>query len=99
MFETEEQVFMEEWHKNMTVALSPLMDLNNSRNGVFAASCYTHGGFSHSAPLINGISYNTAFGNFYFNRTSPSDFKLSDNCGLMCNPTCMAGFLQSEEKE
>jgi hypothetical protein len=89
MYDSDEQVFMSQWHDNMTVALSPLMNEANPRNGVFAAACYTHTGFSHSAPLINGISYVTAFGNFYFNRTAAEQYKLSDDCGLMCNPTCM----------
>jgi hypothetical protein len=92
MYESEEQAYMEQWHSNMTVALAPLMasDVPHTpRNGVFAAACYTHTGFSHSAPLINGISYNQAFSNFYFSRTSEDQYKLSDDCGLMCNPTCM----------
>ena len=97
MYEAEEQVFMEQWHHNMTVGLTALMDSSNTRNGVFAASCYTHGSFSHNAPLINGISYSQAFGNWYFNRTTPDLYKLSDDCGLMCNQTCMkSGFLQEE---
>ena len=88
MYDTDEQTFMGQWHDNMTVALSPLMELDNTKNGVFAAACYTHGGFTHSAPLIDGFSYNQAFGNFYFQRTAADEYKLSDDCGLMCNPTC-----------
>lgn len=89
MYEPEEQAFMTQWHNNMTVALAPLMKSDNPRNGVFAAACYTHGGFSSTKPLIQGLSYSQAFHNFYFNTTSPDQFKLSDDCGLMCNPTCM----------
>jgi hypothetical protein len=89
MYEADEQIFMGQWHDNMTVALAPLMEADNLRNGVFAVACYTHGGFTHSAPTIDGISYNQAYANFYFNRTSPDQYKLSDDCGLMCNPTCI----------
>lgn len=89
MYESEEQAFMGQWHDNMTVALSPLMKSTNPKNGVFAAACYTHTGFTHSAPLIDGISYNEAFTNFYFKQTAPKKYKLSDDCGLMCNPTCI----------
>lgn len=89
MYDSEEQTFMTEWHNNMTVALDPLMRTDNPRNGVFAAACYTHTGFSNTAPLIKGLSYNQAFLNFYQNSTSSDQFKLSDDCGLMCNPTCM----------
>ena len=88
MYDTDEQTFMGQWHDNMTVALSPLMELDNTKNGVFAAACYTHTGFTHSAPLIDGFSYSQAFGNFYFQRTAADEYKLSDDCGLMCNPTC-----------
>lgn len=89
MYDSEEQAFMTTWHNNMTVALEPLMKADNPRNGVFAAACYTHTGFSSTKPLIEGLSYNQAFLNFYFNNTSPAQYKLSDDCGLMCNPTCM----------
>lgn len=93
MYEAPEQDFMAAWLDNMTVALAPLMseattETTGVRNGVFAASCYTHGGFSHSYPLINGLNYYEAFANFYFNLTTSEYYKLSDDCGVMCNPTC-----------
>lgn len=90
-YEAPEQEFMQQWHANMTQALAPLMKTNvkgSPRHGVFAAACYIHGGFTHSSPLINGISYNTAFNNFYFESTDESGYKLQDDCGVMCNPTC-----------
>lgn len=93
MYEAPEQDFMNEWHLNMSVALQPLLgedgtDEKPVRSGVFAAACYTHGGFSHSYPLINGLNFYEAFANFYFSQTSSEYYKLSDDCGVMCNPTC-----------
>lgn len=90
-----EREFMEQWHQNMTTALRPMMEAQlegRPRYGVFAAACYIHGGFTHSAPLINGLSYNQAFSRFYFDKNTENDnpelYKLMDDCGLMCNPTC-----------
>jgi hypothetical protein len=92
MYESPEQAFMNDWHNNMSTALGPLMKDETAdttvRNGVFAAACYTHGGFTHSYPLINGMNFYEAFANFYFKLTSPESYKLSDECGVMCNPTC-----------
>lgn len=89
MYETPEQQFMHEWHQNMTIGLSPLMNPFNKKSGVFAAACYTHGGFSHSGPFIKDMNFYDAFDYFYDNRSNPSHYKLSDTCGEMCNPTCM----------
>jgi hypothetical protein len=92
MLEEPEQEFMQAWATNMSVGLAPLMDVVESpskpRSGVFAAACYTHGGFTSTYPMIQGINMYTAFGNFYFNRTEPAGYKLADDCGVMCNPTC-----------
>ena len=96
MFEPPEQQFMAEFSKNMSVALEPLLSkkgrrfIEKKRTGAFSAACYIHGGFSNKQPLINGINYNQAFTNFYFNYTSldESFYKLEDTCGVMCNPTC-----------
>jgi hypothetical protein len=92
MLEEPEQEFMQAWATNMSVGLAPLMDVIESpskpRSGVFAAACYTHGGFTSTYPMIQGINMYTAFGNFYFNRTEPAGYKLADDCGVMCNPTC-----------
>lgn len=85
---------MNDWHDNMTVGLGPLMaDTQAPRYGVFAAGCYTHGGFTHSYPLINGYNFYDAFREYYFvepgsSADNPSLYKLSDDCGVMCNPTC-----------
>jgi hypothetical protein len=46
------------------------------------------GGFNHAYPILRGKNIYDAFGNFYFDRTGPEDYKLQDTCGLMCNPTC-----------
>lgn len=85
---------MNMWHHNMTVALEPSMKPEASdsrRHGVFAAACYIHGGFTHSAPLINGFNFYDAFRSFYFydeSHDDPALYRLSDDCGVMCNPTC-----------
>lgn len=97
MYEEAEQEYLMEWSTNMSVALQPLMAIAadgdteaavGPRHGVFAAACYTHGGFSHSYPLIDDMNFYTAFSNFYFSATDPSGYKLEDTCGVMCNPTC-----------
>ena len=94
MYEPPEQEFMYQWKDNMTVALGPLMvangtsDSHQPRSGVFAAACYTHGGFTHSYPIIDGVNFYEAFDRFYANMSPSSSYKLSDDCGVMCNPTC-----------
>ena len=84
-----ERAYMEEWHHNMTdVALAPMLDPSNARTGAFNAACFIHTSFSTAAPLIGGKSFMDAFTDFYFRRTPPAGYKLADNCGIMCNPTC-----------
>ena len=83
-----EQAFMAEWHANMTVALSPLMAPANRRNGAFNPACFIHTSFYLDKPLLSGLNFMQAFSNFYFQSTPPSGYKLADNCGIMCNPTC-----------
>ena len=92
-YEDEEQNFMKIWSQNMSVALHPLSSSSdtNRKVGAFSAACYIHGEFSHSQPLIHGISYIEAFSNFYFSNGDDDDgasFQLYDDCGVMCNPTC-----------
>ena len=92
MHESPEQAFMQDWSRNMSRALAPLLDPAETpgrpRSGVFAAACYTHGDFSATYPILHGMNYYTAFSNFYFNTSTPAEYKLADDCGLMCNPTC-----------
>ena len=96
MYEDPEQQYMKEWSYNMSVGLSPLLSFttntNNTtntkpRHGVFSAACYIHGDFTHAYPLLNDMNFYTAFRNFY-NNVDESEYKLSDTCGVMCNPTC-----------
>jgi hypothetical protein len=87
--EEPEALFLKEWSSNMTVALAPLMDPTNLKTGVFAAACYTHTGFNHAGPLIQGLNLYQAFTNYYYNVTTPDMYKLSDDCGVKCNPTCV----------
>jgi hypothetical protein len=86
--EAPEQAYLAEWHANMTVALSPLMAPANTRGGAFNPACFIHTSFSPSSPLIGGKNFLQAFGDFYFQRTPAAGYKLADDCGIMCNPTC-----------
>ena len=73
------------------VALAPLLDAREKRRGVFSPACFIHTSFNLSMPLIGGDNYMTAFSSFYFQSEKPveaSSYKLSDTCGLMCNPSC-----------
>jgi hypothetical protein len=87
MNEAPELEYMEEWHHNMTAALSPLQQ--SSRNGYFAAACYTHTDFQSTRPSIKGVGFMEAFTNFYYNRTTAEGYNFADDCGEMCNPTCV----------
>lgn len=69
-------------------ALSPLMDLAASEYGAFNPACYIHTSFGTSGPIINGSSYLDALTAWYTKSGSPSSYKLRDNCGIECNPTC-----------
>lgn len=40
--------------------------------------------------LPQGLNYVQALGNWFFQRTPPAGYKLADDCGIMCNPTCPA---------
>ena len=87
MLDEPEQAYMREWHQNMTTSLDPL--LNSSRNGVFAAACYTHTDFLATSPNINGVGFMEAFTTFYYNQTASNGFNFADDCGEMCNPSCV----------
>ena len=87
--------FMKLWYQNMSIALQPVLENSSQstldiRTGAFAAACYIHGEFSHDQLLIDGISYIQAFSSFYYYSTESdeSSYKLTDDCGIMCNPTC-----------
>lgn len=87
MSEEPEQAYMHDWHLNMTSALSPLQ--KSSKNGAFAAACYTHTDFLAKKPTINGVGFMEAYTNFYYNRTASEGFNFADDCGEMCNPSCV----------
>lgn len=87
MDDAPEQAYSKEWHENMTASLDPLV--KSSKNGVFAAACYTHTDFIATKPSINGVGFMEAYANFYFNRTSSEGYNFADDCGEMCNPTCV----------
>jgi hypothetical protein len=83
-----EAAYLTQWAANMSIALRPVMDPRSTRNGGFSPACFIHTSFSATAPLIKGLNFLQAFGNWYFQRTPSSRYKLSDSCGLFCNPTC-----------
>eukprot|EP00056_Hartaetosiga_gracilis_P005646 m.87216 g.87216 ORF g.87216 m.87216 type:complete len:337 (+) comp12235_c0_seq2:1328-2338(+) len=78
-----EMEYLEEWHANMTQALSPA--IVSKTDGVFNPACFIHTSFSSSAPTINGYTYISAFNEWY---TKGTPLSLTDDCGVMCNPTC-----------
>lgn len=82
-----ELAYMGQWRDNMTQALQPALSSSTS-NGGFNPACFIHTSFNSTKPLINGISYLTAFENWY--SKNGEDTKLADTCGLLCNPTCPA---------
>ena len=86
--EDEEQAFMKNWSYNMSVALKPLLSSSDGRFGAFSAACYIHGEFSYEQPKIEGLNYNQAFSNFYFDRDDDRVgedklYQLEDSCGVM----------------
>jgi len=84
-----EKAYVTAWSLQMRTALAPLMDPSNGNNGVFNPACYIHTEFYPQSPVIRGVTYVTAFGNWYFKRTGPEGFKMMDACGdIFCNPTC-----------
>lgn len=79
-----EYAFLQEWHANMTVTLSPLSNPADARHGTFSPACFIHTSFSLEKPLIKGKNYLTTAADWYFRRTAPSEYKLADDCGILC---------------
>ena len=90
-----EHAYITAWMVNMTRALQPLLAVGNTRNGVFNPSCYIHTDFHPTQPQIQGITFLQAFANFYFQQTDPHWYKLADDCGVWCNPTCPTAVSQA----
>ena len=95
--------YVASWRDEMISFLTDhgILDTTKNHSGAFVPACYTHTGFSHDAPKINAIDYNTAFGNWYFKRTAADNYKLYDVCAsitdpnainaksnIFCNPSC-----------
>lgn len=90
--EAPELEFIQQWSDNMTLALQPITTSPASaqpRTGVFAAACYTHTSFDIKGPFIDQSNFYEAFVGFYQNSIPPSQYKLIDDCGIFCNPTCL----------
>ena len=86
-----EQAYMSEWHSNMTQALAPLANPAAANLGIFNPACFIHTNFNATAPLIAGVSYLEALARWYDHSGPPATYKLADDCGIMCNPTCPPG--------
>lgn len=101
--------YVASWRDEMLRHLTEnnILDLTSSKSGAFVPACYTHTGFSSSSPLITPTTSSTslqfyeAFGNWYYNRTDASSYKLYDVCkeisdvnsidakaNIFCNPSC-----------
>ena len=80
-----ERAYVTAWHGHMLLVLQQALGANSV---VFAPACYIHTDFYPDRPLIQDMSYMTAIGNWYFNRTDKSGYQLLDDCGIWCNPTC-----------
>jgi len=74
--------YVSDWSANMSAGLSRAMAPGS--NGVFAAACWIHTGFSATSPLIGGRSYIQAFTRWFLGDT----VKVQDSCGILCNPSC-----------
>jgi hypothetical protein len=86
-FSQEVRAYLTAWQANMTRALAPAMDGGNKKNGVFNPACFIHTGFDADGPLIGNASYYAAF-DAWFHGEKPELWKLQDDCGILCNPTC-----------
>ena len=72
--------------------------LSKRRTGYFGAACFIHTDFSHLQPKVNGLTYQTAFQQFYKDelrvnfqnreKNKGNVYGNLDTCGVMCNPTC-----------
>lgn len=92
----DELAYVESWHQTMMQGIGVMLAESNTHSGAFVPACYIHTDFYPTSPLITHeksgekLNYFTAFGNWYFNRSlsDPSAYKLFDDCGLFCNPSC-----------
>ena len=75
--------FFGEWHANMTQSLAPV---TKSSDGLFQPACFIHTEFNKGTPIVEGLNFIAAFGNWYFGREGPT--QLVDDCGVVCNPSC-----------
>ena len=83
----EVRTYLSSWQANMTQSLGPAMDAKNKKNGVFNPACFIHTGFRADGPLIGNVSYYSAFDAWFYGER-PKLWKLQDECGILCNPTC-----------
>merc|ERR1712167_473895 len=91
--------FSSEYGSNVSALVSSQL-LNSSRDGVFAASCYMHCGFTLTKPTIRGAFAVGALYEWVSSVTGhshhlepPDRFKWVDSCSHgrywpPCNPTC-----------
>jgi hypothetical protein len=87
--ENPELQYVSSWRDEMIQHLTEnhILDESSSQSGAFVPACYTHTGFSSSAPLIPSkeegnkvTNFYEAFSNWYYERTTSKGFKLYDVC-------------------
>ena len=87
-----EYAYLTQWALNMSIALSPLLSINNLQHGVFTPACWTHTNFNGIKIIsaTDGLShtYLEAAFNWYSRNSDPHTYKLSDSLPLMSNPSC-----------
>lgn len=89
----EEADFCHGFGQRMTAALQQVKERADSRPddaGLFAPSCFLHTGFGPAQPLMNGMSYVQAFGDWLVRGVRPH-VQIDDCCStpkVVWNPTC-----------
>lgn len=81
--------YVDEWRSNMTLGLHAFLQGSGVR-AVFSPACFEHCGVRAGSPVIGGMDVVTAVDAWLLSVTlgRNSSMWLSDNCGLLCNPTC-----------
>ncbi|GMH68901.1 hypothetical protein TL16_g05033 [Triparma laevis f. inornata] len=84
------------WQRNMTAALTPLVENKEIKkgglvDGLFNPACLIHTSFSNSQPLLDGFHYTSAAAAWVAGVGDSKEVHLHfDECGdaVMCNPSC-----------
>jgi hypothetical protein len=73
--------YLWDFSRNMTDALRA--PLASKTDGVWSPACFMHR--TYASTSIGGKNFSEAFSSWYFDGER---VKLSDDCGILCNPTC-----------